>query len=80
MIAAADGSLHWLDTSGALIDRYDTGVELAGAAMTNSAEGAILLVSSSDQIAAWQVTPTASSLELPAASQVKQATPLTLLE
>ncbi|MEM9658592.1 MAG: hypothetical protein AAF961_09555, partial [Planctomycetota bacterium] len=55
MIAAADGSLHWLDAEGAPIDRFAIGAEITGAAMTETGDAAILLVSTAEGLTAWRV-------------------------
>lgn len=56
MIAAADGTIFWIDHEGQLIDKFAYGKPLTGIAMTNTPDAAILLVSTSDNLTAWKLT------------------------
>lgn len=54
MIAAPDGSIIWLDLRGQLIDQFRYARPLTGLSLTNTPEGAILLVSTPDSLKAWK--------------------------
>ena len=54
MIAAPDGSIIWLDPQGQLIDQFRYAEPLTGLSLTNTPEGAILLVSTPDSLTAWK--------------------------
>ncbi len=54
MIAAPDGSIIWLDPQGQLIDQFRYAQPLTGLSLTNTPEGAILLVSTPDSLTAWK--------------------------
>jgi len=56
MIAAADGSILWLNHEGVLIDEFAYGHPLTGLSLTNSADAAILLVSTPEKLTAWKLT------------------------
>ena len=55
MIAAPDGSIIWLDPQGQLIDQFRYAQPLTGLSLTNTPEGAILLVSTPDSLTAWNL-------------------------
>ncbi len=55
LVVAANGSLHWLDDSGQLIDRFDYGEILTGVSMNTVGEQTLLFVSTAEQLTAWQV-------------------------
>jgi thiol-disulfide isomerase/thioredoxin/outer membrane lipoprotein-sorting protein len=54
MIAAPDGSIIWLDPEGQLIDQFRYAEPLTGLSLTNMPEGVILLVSTPDNLTAWE--------------------------
>ena len=56
MIAAADGTIFWLDLEGKLIDQFQYGSPLTGLSLTNSGDDAILLVSTIENLTAWRLT------------------------
>jgi thiol-disulfide isomerase/thioredoxin len=56
MIAAADGTIYWLDNEGKLIDKFPYGRPLTGLSLTNTADAAILLVSIPNKLTAWKLT------------------------
>jgi hypothetical protein len=56
MIAAADGTIFWLDHEGKLIDKFQYGQPLTGLALTNTPDPAILLVSTPTNLTAWKLT------------------------
>ncbi len=56
MIAAADGTIFWLDHEGKLIDKFQYGQPLTGLALTNTADAAILLVSTPTNLTAWKLS------------------------
>ena len=55
LIAAAGGSLHWLDNGGKLIDRFDTGELITGVAMSTDAKETRLLISTGENLTAWSI-------------------------
>jgi len=55
MIAAADGTIVWLDHDGKLIDQFRYGQPLTGLSLTNAADPAILLVSTPEKLTAWSL-------------------------
>jgi thiol-disulfide isomerase/thioredoxin len=55
MVAAPNGSIVWLDLQGRLIDEFRYGQPLTGLSLTNSPDGAILLVSAADSLTAWRL-------------------------
>jgi thiol-disulfide isomerase/thioredoxin len=57
MIAAADGTIFWLDLEGKLIDQFQYGSPLTGLSLTNSGDNAILLVSTAENLTAWKLAP-----------------------
>jgi outer membrane lipoprotein-sorting protein/cytochrome oxidase Cu insertion factor (SCO1/SenC/PrrC family) len=57
MIAAANGSILWIDHEGQLIDEFRYGEPLTGLSLTNSADAAILLVSTAEALTAWKLSP-----------------------
>jgi len=57
LIAAADGSLHWLAIDGSLVDTFAYGKEICGLAVVKGAEFPVLLVSTPDGLEAWEVRP-----------------------
>ncbi|MBA4106120.1 MAG: hypothetical protein C0485_10200 [Pirellula sp.] len=54
MIAAPNGSIIWLDPQGQLIDQFRYAQPLTGLSLTNTPEGAILLVSTPESLTAWE--------------------------
>jgi thiol-disulfide isomerase/thioredoxin/outer membrane lipoprotein-sorting protein len=56
VVAGPDGSLHFVDLHGKLVDRFDYGKPIAGLAAVPSAEGTILLISAGDSLTAWRIT------------------------
>jgi thiol-disulfide isomerase/thioredoxin/outer membrane lipoprotein-sorting protein len=55
MIAAPNGSIIWLDLQGQLIDEFRYAQPLTGLSLTNTPEGAILLVSTPETFTAWKI-------------------------
>lgn len=58
LVIAANGSLHWLDDNGELIDRFDYGELLTGVSMNTLGDQTILFVSTPSHLTAWEVTST----------------------
>lgn len=56
LVVAANGSLHWLSKTGELIDRFDYGEILTGVTMGSFGGQALLLVSTAENLTAWQVS------------------------
>ncbi len=56
LVAAADGSLHWIDSEGEGIARFDCGGVLTGVAMGVWEDQTVLLVATADALTAWQVS------------------------
>jgi outer membrane protein assembly factor BamB len=56
MIAAANGTIFWLDHKGQLIDQFAYGNPITGLSLTNSGVNAILLVSTAENLTAWKLT------------------------
>jgi len=56
LIAAANGSLHWLNEEGELIDRFDYGEILTGVVVGSVGNQSLLFVSTAENLTAWQVT------------------------
>ncbi|MBA3482218.1 MAG: redoxin domain-containing protein [Pirellulales bacterium] len=56
MVAAADGTIFWLDLDGQLIDKFQYGSPLTGLSLTKSGDDAILLVSTTENLTAWKLT------------------------
>jgi len=54
MVAAPDGSIIWLDPEGQLIDQFRYAEPLTGLSLTNTPEGAILIVSTPESLIAWK--------------------------
>ncbi|MEM8946384.1 MAG: redoxin domain-containing protein [Planctomycetota bacterium] len=63
LVAAANGSLHWLDLSGRLLARCDYGDLLTGISMQSMQGKSILLVSTAQGVTAWQVESSATEAE-----------------
>ena len=57
LVTAADSSLHWLDSAGQLIDRFDYGEQLTGVAMTRQGDATLLLVTTDKRLTAWRIQP-----------------------
>ncbi len=57
IIAAADGSFHWLSKEGSLLDSFAYGKEICGLAVVSGLEFPVLLVSTPDGVEAWQIRP-----------------------
>ena len=55
LIVAANGTLHWLDFNGELIDRFDVGAIVTGIAVQRVGEQTRLLVATAEGVTAWQV-------------------------
>ncbi len=55
LVVAANGSLHWLDDTGQLIDRFDYGEILTGVSMNTLGDETLLFVSTAEQLTAWRV-------------------------
>ena len=55
VVAAADGSLHWLSKDGSLVDSFAYGKEICGLAVLSGPECPVLLVSTPDGVEAWQI-------------------------
>lgn len=55
LVAASDGSMHWLDESGELLDRFDYGQILTGLAMHSVGDQTLLFVSTASGLTAWNV-------------------------
>jgi thiol-disulfide isomerase/thioredoxin/outer membrane lipoprotein-sorting protein len=55
MIAAADGTIFWLDHDGHALDKFQYGQPLTGLTLTNQADAAILLVSTPENLTAWSL-------------------------
>ncbi|HEY2411254.1 MAG TPA: hypothetical protein VGI40_03380 [Pirellulaceae bacterium] len=55
-IAGPDGSVHLITADGQLFDSFFTGLPLTGIAATKIGEKAVLLLSSGDRVAAWEVS------------------------
>ena len=55
IIAAADGSIHWLSKEGSLVDSFAYGKEICGLAVLSGPECPVLLVSTPDGVEAWQI-------------------------
>lgn len=58
LVVAANGSLHWLDDDGKLVDRFDYGELLTGVSMNTLGDQTILFVSTPSHLTAWEVTST----------------------
>jgi outer membrane lipoprotein-sorting protein len=56
MIAAANGTIIWIDHVGQLIDQFQYGRPLTGLSLTKSGESAILLASTPEDLKAWKLT------------------------
>lgn len=55
VVAGPDGSLHFVDLDGKLVDRFDYGKPIAGLAAVPSDQGTILLVSAGNRLTAWRI-------------------------
>jgi thiol-disulfide isomerase/thioredoxin len=55
ILAAADGSLHFLGADGSVLDRFNYGKELSGVATATIQGQAALLVSTPEQLEAWKI-------------------------
>jgi hypothetical protein len=56
MIAAANGTIGWLDHEGIMLDQFIYGEPITGLTMTTKADPAILLVSTPEKLTAWKLT------------------------
>ncbi|HEX6962129.1 MAG TPA: redoxin domain-containing protein [Lacipirellula sp.] len=65
MVAAADGTVLWLDHDGQLVDRFQYGKALTGLSLTNAPDSGILLVSTPEQLTAWKLTSERGNDESP---------------
>lgn len=59
MIAVANGDILWLNDEGGVIDQFRYGEPLTGLALTNSSDGAILVVGTTKNVTAWRLAPQA---------------------
>ena len=57
LVAAANGSLHWLDEEGNLVERFDYGELITGVAMGTDKNATVLLVSTKKNLTAWSLNP-----------------------
>ena len=55
LLCAANGSLHWLDHEGHLVDRFDYDQLITGVAMGTVPDGTLLLISTDQHLTAWLV-------------------------
>jgi hypothetical protein len=55
VVAAPDGSIHFVDLDGKLVDRFDYGKAISGLAAVPSGKGTILLVSAGNRLTAWRI-------------------------
>jgi len=62
ILAAADGTIHFLDAEGKLIDVFAYGKTLTGLAATEWDGKRVLVVSTTEGVDAWQVEPPESTL------------------
>jgi len=74
LIAAANGSLHWLSSAGKLIDRFDTGEILTGVAMYATDKQTKLLVSTAENLTVWQLSSPVVVAEKPTGKPAQQPT------
>ena len=56
ILAAADGSIHFLAADGSLVDRFHYGEALTGIAVARFGTRSVLVVSTIKSVAAWEVT------------------------
>ncbi len=56
LVVAANGSLHWLDATGKLIDRFDYGEILTGVAVGSLGDQPILYLATAKNLTAWQMS------------------------
>ena len=54
-VVAADGSIHWLDAEGELIDRFNYGELLTGIAITSQEGATKLMVATEKNLTAWKI-------------------------
>ncbi len=57
MVAAADGSIHWLSEAGKLIDQFNYGETLTGLAVSYQEEKPTLWVATAKNLTAWAIQP-----------------------
>ncbi|MCS7237894.1 MAG: redoxin family protein [Thermoguttaceae bacterium] len=57
VIAAADGSIHFLDPDGKPVDSFAAGSQLAGIALADLGSGPVLLLSTPERLTAWRIVP-----------------------
>src|SRR5690606_29264707 len=55
LLPAADGSIHILTKDGQVVDRFNYGAPLTGLALASIEGNPVLLVSTADGLAAWQL-------------------------
>jgi len=55
LVAAANGSLHWLSEQGELVDRFDCGDILTGVTMWSVDDSTRLFVATTENLSAWHV-------------------------
>lgn len=57
VIAAADGSIHFVDRDGTPVDNFASGSQLAGIALADLGSGPVLLLSTPERVTAWRILP-----------------------
>jgi len=57
LVAAAEGSLHWLSPTGELIDKFHYGEPLTGVATSYEGESATLWIATDKNLTAWKLEP-----------------------
>ncbi|NOY29944.1 MAG: redoxin domain-containing protein [Planctomycetes bacterium] len=57
LVAAADGSLHWLSPTGELLDQFHYGEALTGVAMSYTDDAATLWIATDENLTAWEIHP-----------------------
>jgi thiol-disulfide isomerase/thioredoxin len=55
LVAAADGSLHWIAADGTPVDQFASGKQVRGLALTRWGESAVLLLSTAEGVEAWLI-------------------------
>jgi len=55
LVAAADGSIHWLSNAGERIDQFNYGETLTGLAMSYASDAATLWVATDKNLTAWKI-------------------------
>jgi hypothetical protein len=56
IVAGPDGSLHFVDHGGKLIDRFDYGDSISGLAARVTEKGPFLWVSAGNRLTAWRIS------------------------